>query len=694
MARLVPVDDAPAAAEAPQVAVPARSGLDELVRQFGLTTRYGMEGLGDNVLGFLSSPIRGAMNLAGAGASPTPFAGLADRIGLPKPENATERVVGDVSRGMAGATGMAGAARTAAQGVTGAARGVMEGLASRPGMQMTSGASAGAAGGSAREEGASPVGQFLAAVAGGVAPAAGLAAAQGIRSSLAPMVSRPGPARVDIRIEQALSQPTESGLSWRNLEPGVQARIREQVARAMSDGSELSDAAIRRLADYTALDMRPLRSSLTLDPVDVTRERNLAKIGAASNNPDLQQLARRQNVNNARMVEVLNETGARNAPDAIAAGEGVIGSIRARDTAWAAQNQRLYDALEQATGKTVELDRTYFTNKAFENLQKSLRSSYLPDDVRAWLNTISLGKGAVNGKPYDVPFNVSVIDEYKTVLADAMAANKNNGNARKAIAAVRSALDETPILEPRTHFPPAGGAPPVGSPEEAAAQQTMRLADEARAAHRARMQWQESHPAIRDIVSGDATPDSFMRDYVVGTGDSASVNSLRRLREIIGDDPAAVQQVRDFMVRWIKERATNGAADEVAKVSQAGLNKALAQIGERKLAMFFDPREIAQLQRLGRVSSYEMFQPAGSAVNNPNSGTTAVAKGLDFLTDNALLRRFPAVGPLIQGPARPFQNSISASFSQDLPAALRMPRGPRPPMPLPLGLLGFSPSDQ
>ena len=692
MARLVPVeDDAPLPAAIAPAAAP-RSALSELGRQFGLTARYGMEGLGDNVAGFVASPIRGIANMFGANLSPTPFADLADTIGLPKPENATERVVGDVSRGMAGATGMGGAARTAAQGLTGAARGVMEGLAARPGMQMTSGASAGASGGYAREEGASPVGQFLAAVGGGIAPAAGLAAAQGIRSSLAPLASRPGAARVDIRIEQALSQPTESGLSWRNLEPGVQARIREQVGRAMSDGSDLSDAAIRRLADYTALDMRPLRSSLTLDPVDVTRERNLAKIGAASNNPDLQQLARRQNTNNARMVEVLNESGARTAPDAIAAGEGVIGSIRAQDNAWATRNRQLYDAYRQAAGKDLELDRTYFTRRAFENLSEGGKAAFLPDNVKSWLNQISLGKGAVNGQTYDVPFNVSVIDQYKTVLSNA--ARSPDGNVRAAVAAVRSALDDTPILEPRTHLPPAGGALRVGSAEEAAAQQASRLADEARAAHRARMQWQESHPAIRDIVNGEATPDSFMRNYVVGSGDNASVNSLRRLREIIGDDPAAVQQVRDYMVRWIKERATGGAADEVSKVSQAGLNKALNQIGERKLAMFFEPREIAQLQRLGRVSSYEMFQPAGSAVNNSNSGTTIAGKTLDFLTDNALLRRFPAVAPLVQGPMRPFQNSIAASFSNDLPAALRMPRGPALPPALPLGLLGFSPTDQ
>lgn len=692
MARLGPAieDSNPPPPLAEQLALPQRSALDELIRQAGLTARYGMEGIGDNTLGFLASPIRGAMNLLGANASPTPFADLADRIGLPRPENATERVVGDVTRGAAGAAGFAGAARTAAQGATGAARGVLEALGARPGMQTLSGAGSGAAGGYSREEGASPVGQFLASVAGGVAPAAGIAAAQGIRSSLA---SRPAPARVEIRIEQALSQPTQSGLSWRNLEPAVQARIREQVTRAMADGSDLNDAAIQRLADYTALEMRPLRSSLTLDPVDVTREKNLAKIGAASNNPEMQQLARRQNTNNARMVEVLNEAGARTAPDAIAAGEGVIGSIRSRDAAWAAQNQRLYDAYRQAAGKDLELDRTYFTNAAFRNLAEGGKAAFLPDSVKSWLNQISLGKGAVNGQTYDVPFNVSVIDQYKTVLANA--ANSPDGNVRAAVRAVRAALDETPILEPRTHLPPAGGALRVGSAEEAAAQQASRLADEARAAHRARMQWQESHPAIRDIVSGDATADSFMQRYVVGRGDSASTDSLRRLRDIIGEDPAAVQQVRDYIVRWIKGRATNGApADEVAKISQKGLNDALAQIGERKLAMFFEPREIAQLQRLGRVSSYEMFQPAGSAVNNSASGTTAIAKGMDFLTDNTLLRRFPVVAPLVQGPLRPFQNSIAASFSNDLPAALRMPAGPRPLPALPLGLLGFSPTDQ
>ena len=132
-------------------------------RQVGLTARYGIEGasalpniLGD-VLGLQSS--KGVSDLL-------------TRVGLPQPEGKKERIVGDITRGMAGTPtgiGVGGALSKAASPV---AKGVGEVLQSAPGLQTVSGGTGGLGAGAARELGIGPVGQTVAGLAGAVAPSA------------------------------------------------------------------------------------------------------------------------------------------------------------------------------------------------------------------------------------------------------------------------------------------------------------------------------------------------------------------------------------------------------------------------------------------------------------------------------------------------------------------------------------------
>ena len=82
----------------------------------------------------------------------------------------------------------------------------------------------------------------------------------------------------------------------------------------------------------------------------------------------------------------------------------------------------------------------------------------------------------------------------------------------------------------------------------------------------------------------------------------------------------------------LKRQALGGAADEVGNFSQSAYNKALRDIGDRKLALFFSQDEIRQLKAVGRVSSHTQFQPRGPAVNNSNSGALVGGLGLDFLS--------------------------------------------------------------
>lgn len=153
--------------EQTQIEPQDRSHREELARQFGLTGRYALEGV-TALPNMLWNGPAGVVNwLAGDNVIPRADASAtADAIGLPSPETARERVVGDVATLMAG-TSPLGAVDRLAKGVTGTTKAVMSGVSSNLGSQVASAAGAGAVGGGAREMGFGPAVQTGAALVGG-----------------------------------------------------------------------------------------------------------------------------------------------------------------------------------------------------------------------------------------------------------------------------------------------------------------------------------------------------------------------------------------------------------------------------------------------------------------------------------------------------------------------------------------------
>lgn len=152
----------------------------ELLRQVGLTARAGLNGVA-SIPAMLSDAVTGPIN-AGldlvrgegngfrfkrAGAS---MNDLMTRAGLPEPQNATERVVGDVAAAMAGAGGFVGAGKYLAQTGGEVAKGVGNALAAGPGLQVASAGAGAGASGVVRENGGGTGAQVAAGVAGALAP--------------------------------------------------------------------------------------------------------------------------------------------------------------------------------------------------------------------------------------------------------------------------------------------------------------------------------------------------------------------------------------------------------------------------------------------------------------------------------------------------------------------------------------------
>jgi hypothetical protein len=155
--------------------VPADAGT--IGRGIKLGARATMEGVAA-IPDFFAGPVRYGVEKA-TGVPQTTYgdmaSGLADRMGLPKPQTSGERLMSDVGRAISGTAATIG---TGAAMPAGSRLGAL--LTAQKPMQVLSAATGSASGGIARENGASPGSQLLASLAGGMAPGSALSGGEGI----------------------------------------------------------------------------------------------------------------------------------------------------------------------------------------------------------------------------------------------------------------------------------------------------------------------------------------------------------------------------------------------------------------------------------------------------------------------------------------------------------------------------------
>jgi hypothetical protein len=632
------------------------TGISAIPRQLGLTARHAMTGIGGAV-GVVSNPIASALNLGAiAVGQEAPFndarttaGNLADRIGLPKPATPTERVVGDASELMAG-VGASGMAGKVAQLGGPVARKVGDFLSQGLVNQVSGAAGAGLAGGAVREAGGNAGAQFAASILGGVAGGIAPNVASGVKNWVTgpPKVT---PQQIDAQVERLLAN---QGVDWQALPGNVRLGLRDEMSKALQIGDDVNADAVRRLADYRTVGATPTRGTLTLDPVQLTREKNLSKLAANSGQSELHGLPKIQNENNRSLIDLLNRVRGQET-DAFAAGEKAVGTISARDAQFGRVEGELYRRAREAAGREIPLDREAFTRRVAEELAKENKGAFLPDKVGKLLEQIRTGKGSFGGQDFDVPFNVDVIDNIKTTLSKAQRSSAD-GNEKMALSIVRRVLDETQ---------PAQGDLPS---------KAIQAADRARQVARARRNWWESSPSVTAATDG-VEPDKFVQRFVLSDTNDAAFANVAKLAKELQRDPQAKEAVKASIVEHLKSKALSGAADEVGNFSTAGYNRALKSL-DKKLPLFFNAEEVAELKALGRVASYEVAQPRGSAVNNSNTAGMMLGRGLDAIA--GVSKYVPLGKAMVGDPLRSIMlSSGNRSATDVLPSLLLAPQKDR-----------------
>lgn len=668
--------------------VKSGSFLNQIPRQAGLGARYLLEGV-SAAPQIITEPIRYFTDRAGeavtgkpATSKPLTMLGsdLADRLGLPKPENATERVVADATRlgygtmgGMGIAKGVSGLMDDVTKGLAPKVGGIknavsatVKNLTTQPLAQTTAAAGAGYAGGASREAGGSPWQQATASVVGGVVGGLAPGAVNSVVNRFNSMLT--SPQQLEVKISSALKA---AGMDWDGIPKSIQAQMLEDVRKATRGGKPLSPDALRRYTDFQIAGIKPTRGQLTLDPVQLTREKNLAKVGANSSDSRLQGLALQENQANSQLIRNMNRLGA-DQGDEFGAGFNSINRITSLDESMGNRVSDLYDAARKLPGGEVPLNRADLVNNIYANLASKNKLAFLPTEVSNMLDDISAGVVKRGGQTFEVPFDANALDNLLTTIATAQRGT-NDGNVKMALSLVRQAIDDTPLQPVKTTF---GGNQLVTQQgadflknQDAQAGSFMEALNKARAAARERFNWRESSKPVEAALGG-AEPDKFVKRFVID-GNYRDAQALAQT----GDRAA----IRDALATWLKKQALSGAEDEVGKFSQSAFNKALNKLGESKLRLFFTKEEIQQLQANARVSSYLQFQPAGSAVNNSNSGALMLGQTYDWL--NAVAGKVPFGKQLIVDPAENIFTTLATRGAQNpLPALAVQPNRPVSPV--------------
>lgn len=629
------------------------TSLGNMGRQLGLAARYGLQGTGD-VLDFLSSPIRMGLNAAGADIQGRTGEVVADKFNLPKPKGVFENTVGKATEFAAGSVLPLKLGETMSNAATPVIQRIGDVLKASPVTQVASAASAGGAGEYVKQTGGSPTAQFASSLFAGILPQSAVSATKIGVNAVKNLTTKPDPQKIDIVLQQVIDGG-DYGIQYANVAGNIKAQLRNDIKSAASSGN-LNDVALKRLVDYRLVGATPTKGTLTLDPAQLTREKNLAKTGMNTADESLQTLGNIQNKNNQTLIEGLNSLGANTSDDAYSAGQKVIGAINARNQSAKGVINQFYDKARQSSGRAVDLDGAVFTQTADDLLKKNLLQGKLDPEVRKHLNDIAQGK---------VPFNVDYAEQLKTLMGDIQRSNPGTAEA-KALGLVRQALDNTPAMS--------------GLGDDA-----INAFNQARKVNKAWMNVVDKTPALQAVRDG-VEPDKFVQQFIIGSGSKSNVMDVYNLRNIARKNPEAMDAIKGQILSHLKGKALNGSADEVGNFSQSAYNKALQAIGERKLSAFFTPDELSQIKAIGRVASYEQFQPRGSAINNSNSGALALGNMLDWLSQSKVLSRIPFADTAVRTPARNFSTQVQIGNATNVPSAITAPQQ-KQPWPLPLGLL-------
>ena len=437
-------------------------------------------------------------------------------------------------------------------------------------------------------------------------------------------------ARADQQLANAAAQ---QGVDLSAIPVGLRDQAKSTVVQALNAGKRVDARAAVRLAESKAVlgdDAGFMTGQATRDPQLFARELDVRGIQGAG-----KPVADRLALQNQRLIDSLAKKGARGAPDNYDAGKAAISSLQELDARMSAGITDAYNKFRGASGSSIDVPMQPLAQRLGEVLD-SHGVENIPPAVLKRMQSYGL-TGEKQTKVFDL------LEADKLIKSINANYDPMKGPQASALGILRKGLSESIDL--------------AESQTKGATGQSAELLRDALGQAKSRFALHESIPALEAAAKDRGAQEAFVNQYF--TSKSASIDTVERLTKILS--PEARDSVQRNVLAGILEKAAPGAVrgSDSAKFSQAGLRNALDSIGDRKLEILFGKEGLAQLRQIGRVAEWAQAQPAGSAVNNSNTGSAVanLMQGLAGKSGSPMMNKLTGL---------PGVNIIKNSLSQSL----------------------------
>lgn len=380
----------------------------------------------------------------------------------------------------------------------------------------------------------------------------------------------------------------DAGVEQRNVPPDVMQELRRQVAASFKSGQRLDASAALRKMDFDAQGVPALRGQITRDPAQYSRDMNMRGIEGVGE--PIQNVLTAQN---QKITQGLTKYGGTKAAEKYPAGESFVRPLKALDDRLSGDVRRAYQNARASSGKDWDVPLTGLADdvqRVIDDFGIGGEKNAVPSAIVARMKTFGIvGDGMTQRKV----FNYEEADRLLKQI------NAHDDGMNGSIGALRAAVKRS-ILE-------GGGEGDPFAPARKLAASRFSLIDAVPAL--------EAVAKAKNPQEVSRLADDFVQQHIIG----ARVVDLKKLAEVLPDQQMA--EAKKQIARVIYEGAFRNNATGDKMVSPAGLQQAMKKIGTDKLQVFFNPKEIEELQRLTRVAAYANTEPAwGTVARGGNPG--------------------------------------------------------------------------
>jgi hypothetical protein len=369
----------------------------------------------------------------------------------------------------------------------------------------------------------------------------------------------------------------DSNQRLEDIPPDTLQQLRGQVTQSLAKGQKLDAAAAMRMKDFQAEKITPTLGWVTRDPMQWAEEQNVRGVKGAG-----EKVGALISEGNRAVTQGVGQYGV-NAAEPAAASQSIAAALRNYDATKQGNVGTAYATARASAGKDLEIPTAGLTD-AYKQVFADFEDK-VPKAIQTKFKALEKG-----------PLTFEAADKLRKSINEHVLPDPKDPT-NKALGILRDALNNA-----QEQSAASGGpfAPAV------------KLASQRFAEHR-------EIPALADAANG-AVDDNFVRRNIIA---NPSTPEVKRLAALLREQsPESFQEARQQIGAHLAEKAFGANAAGDKGVNQETYNRALKTLGTGKLEAFFEPQEVEQLKRLGRLASYQVSPPAGSAANYSNTAST------------------------------------------------------------------------